>query len=216
MTPEFAVAVDPVIVYVVNLLDRIGDGKEPDPQEEQLRIRSLMDRAEGGLSGAHREGWALAKYALTTWTDEMLITAPWEGRSWWTNNALEFAMFQTNIAFSDFYEKARSAAALTSKNALEVFYVCVVLGFRGLYRDASAEIDAVEAGLPPTLEGWARNCAMVIQLGQGVPTINELPRPGRGAPPLQGRFMALGALVLGVFLVALVALLVVWSSGNLR
>ncbi len=208
MTPEFATAVDPIVVYVVNLLDRIGEDEEPDPQEEHTRIRSLLDRAEGGLSGAHREGWLLAKYALTTWIDEMLIAAPWEGRSWWTNNALEFAIFQSNIAYSEFYIKAREAAELTHKNALEVFYVCVVLGFRGLYRDPSGEMSAVDAGLPPTLEGWAKKCAMVIQLGQGVPTISEFPRPGVGAPPLQGRFMTLGALVLGVFLAALVAVLV--------
>ncbi len=173
-----------------------------------MRIRSLLDRAEGGLPASQREGWQLAKYALTTWTDEMLIAAPWEGRSWWTNNALEFAVFQTNIAYSEFYMKAREAAELTSKNALEVFYVCVVLGFRGLYRDPNADVAAMDAGLPPTLEGWAKKCAMVIQLGQGVPTINEFPRPGLGAPPLQGRFMTLGALVLGVFLAALAAVLI--------
>ncbi len=213
MTPEFAIAVDPIIVYVVNLLDRISEGNEPDPQEEQLRIRALMDRADGSLAGAHREGWQLAKYALTTWTDEMLISAPWEGRSWWVNNVMEYAIFQTNIAFTEFYVQARSAAELANKNALEVFYVCVVLGFRGLYRDSSSEYAAEEAGLPATLEGWAKNCAMVIQLGQGVPSMNELPRPGRGAPPLQGRFMALGAIVLGFFLASLVALLATRYAG---
>ena len=56
MTPEFARAVDPIIVYVVNLLDRIGENEEPDPQEEHTRIRSLLDRAEGALTGNHREG----------------------------------------------------------------------------------------------------------------------------------------------------------------
>jgi len=209
MTPEFARAVDPIIVYVVNLLDRIGENEEPDPQEEHTRIRSLLDRAEGALTGTHREGWPLAKYALTTWTDELLIAAPWEGRSWWTNNALEFAVFRTNIAFTEYYNKAREAAELTKKNALEVFYVCVVLGFRGLYGDESAETIAEEAGMPPTLEGWAKKCAMVIQLGQGVPRVSEMPRPGTGAPPLEGQFMALGAMVLGVFLAALVAVLVI-------
>lgn len=203
MTPEFASSVDPIIVYVVNLLDRIGEDKEPDPQEEHTRIRALISRADGALTGSHREGWDLAQYALATWVDEMLISAPWDGRTWWTQNALEFAIFNTNVAFTEFYNRAREAAQLTSKNALEVFYVCVVLGFRGLYRDPGAETIAEDAGLPPTLEGWAKKNGMVIQLGQGVPSLNEFPRPGVGAPPLDGRFMALGAAVLGVFLVAL-------------
>lgn len=207
MTPEFAAAVDPIIVYVVNLIDRIGENQEPNPQEEHDRVRALLDRAEGQLTGHHREGWPLAKYALATWTDEMLIAAPWEGRSWWVSNCLEFAVFRTNIAFHEYYEQARQAAELTSKNALEVFYVCVVLGFRGLYGDAHAATIAEEAGLPPTLEAWAKRSAMVIQLGQGVPTLGDFPRPGAGAPPLEGRFIALGAILLGVFLAALAGVL---------
>lgn len=212
MTPNFAAAVDPFIVYVVNLLDRIGEDEEPDPEEEHTRIRSLLDRAENQL-GNDREGWDLAKYALTVWTDELLISAPWDGRGWWVSNAMEFAIFRTNVAFTEFFAKAREAANLTKKNALEVFYVCAVLGFRGLYRDPNAESLALDAELPPTFEGWAKKCATVIQLGQGVPPIHENPRPGTGAPPLEGQFIALGSLLLGITLAAICGLLAaaVWD-----
>ena len=206
MTPSFAAAVDPFIVYVIKLLERIEGGLEPDPAQEQQRLRAFLDQAEVRLSGAS-EVWQLAKYALAAWADEMLIAAPWEGRTWWTNHALEFALFRKNTAFSEFYTQAEQAANLPNKDALEVFYVCVIMGFRGLYQDANASEVAPEFGLPPTVEEWARRVAESIRLGQGVPPIHENPRPGDGAPPLEGKFYFLGAVVLGVTLLAVLGLL---------
>jgi hypothetical protein len=79
--------------------------------------------------------------------------------------------------------KGKEAASLASKDALEVFYVGVVLGFRGLYRDpTAAAILAEPRGLPLDLETWAKQTSMAIQLGQGRPQISEATNH-RSAPP---------------------------------
>ena len=136
MTPEFSQAIDPIFMHVLGLLDRIEHGDEPAPEEERLRIRALTDQAEAIL-GKSKE-WELAKFGLISWIDELLVDAPWEGRDWWSNNVLEMQLFNSRKAYDQFFIMAVEAASLTGKDALEVFYVCAILGFRGLYRDVDS------------------------------------------------------------------------------
>ncbi len=205
MTPEFAAAVDNLFLYVLDLLERIERQEEPAASDERIRIRGRIERAEAKLG--RRQDWELAKYALVAWIDDMLIEAPWQGRHWWKENALEFEVFNSSNAFTAFYTKANDASALTKKDALEVFYICVVLGFRGLYRDPSAAMQSEQFGLPPDLESWARETAMAIRLGQGRPPIAETGHPGLGAPPLGGKFHLVGMSLLGVVLAAFTVIL---------
>src|SRR5262249_41292675 len=82
------------------------------------------------------------------------------------------------------------------RNALEVYYVCVMLGFRGVYGDPNliAEAQMHDADLPADLGKWVQQTSLGIQLGQGRPPIAEDPREGDGAPALHGKFHLIGAL----------------------
>ncbi len=71
MTPNFSTAVDPVFQHVLGLLERIGRDETPAPSDERLRIRGWLDQAEGRLG--HGQDWQLAKYALVSWIDDVLI-----------------------------------------------------------------------------------------------------------------------------------------------
>ena len=207
MTPRFSKAVDPLFLHVLGLLERIGRGEQPVPKDERLWVRGLIDQAEGQLGQGN--DWQLAKYALVSWIDDVLIEAPWEGRGWWKENALEVEIFNTRLRNEQFYVKARDASSLAQKDSLEVFYVCAVLGFRGLYRDPAAAAALAEPRqLPPDLETWAKQTSMAIQLGQGRPAITDASRPIEGAPPLDGPQMAVWSAFLGVILAAFIAILV--------
>jgi type VI secretion system protein ImpK len=209
MTPEFSQVVDPVFLYVLDLLEQIEQGRRVDKgqeswEEERIRIRSLIDNAEAKLG--RRDDWELAKYALVSWIDEMLIEAPWPGRDWWTENALEVAYYTDRTAYISFYMNAGQAAKLSKRDALEVYYVCVVLGFRGVYRNEDPE-ELREHGLPPNLQAWADQTALAIRLGLGRPPIIEKPSPSQGAPPLEGKFRLVGASLAAVCLSALAMML---------
>jgi len=209
MTPRFAETVDAVFSYALGLMDRIDRGENPSPEEERIHIRGWLDQGDAKLGQS--ETWKLAKYALVTWIDEVLIEAPWEGASWWREEALEVAIFETRSRFDQFFVKASEAAALSNKDALEVFYVCVVLGFRGLYREPNTAAVLVEPlGLPADLETWARRTATAIRLGQDLPPLSTSEQPGRGAPPLDGRFQLAGAILVGVVMLA-INLVTGWS-----
>jgi type VI secretion system protein ImpK len=201
MTPRFSKAIDPIFLHVLGLLERMGQGENPLAEEERVRICGWISQAEEQL-GQSRE-WQLAKYAIVAWIDEVMIDAAWEGRSWWTENSLEWHFFNTNERYYLFYLKEREAAALAPKDAQEVFYLCVVLGFRGLYRDAgrAAEV-AKDHQLPPDLGSWARQTWMAIRWHPLRPAISEASRPLEGASPLEGPFPLVWSTFLGVVLAA--------------
>lgn len=207
MSPEFAKAVDPIFLYMFRLLDRIGDGVQPSEEEERVCIRGLIDQA-GAVIGQTPD-WELAKYALVSWIDEMLIVeAPWAGSEYWKNHSLEWEYFNTQDCAEQFYLKAKEASTLRRKDAMEVFYVSVVLGFRGMYRDAQHGVIVAEAlQLPPNLDTWARQTSMAIQLRQGRPQISETSTLIEGAPPLDGAFSLIWASLAAVILTVVTVLL---------
>jgi type VI secretion system protein ImpK len=199
MTPRFAQAVDPIFLHVLDLLDRIDRGERANPQEERLRILALIDQAEAAVGSTPE--WDMAKYAMVSWIDEMLVEAPWEGREWWSNNVLEVKLFNTRLCNERFYLRAQEASTLSRRDALEVYYNCVVLGFRGLYRDPTmAGMLAQSHNLPPDLESWAKQAAMSVRLGQGRPPLSPAREAIAGAPPLRSKSVVvwawLGAVVL--------------------
>jgi len=186
MTPNFAQAVDPIFLYVLALLDRISREAKPVPREERARIRALIDQAEARL-GSGTE-WELAKYALVSWIDEMLVDAYWDGREWWSNNVLEIELFNTRQCHEKFFLNARQASTLSGRDALEVYYVCVILGFRGLYHDHETAAAVAQAlNLPNDLKEWTRQVALAIRLGQGRDALSSPTAEIPGAPPLRSR-----------------------------
>ena len=96
MTPNFAKAVDPRFVHVLKLLDRLQEqDRVHSPENERFSIINLIDRASATLGSG--DEWNLAKYALVSWIDEMLLEIPWSGRDWWSNNVLEVEQFGTRL-----------------------------------------------------------------------------------------------------------------------
>lgn len=184
MTPKHSLAVDPVLLHVLGLIDRITEGQSPNPLDERIRIRALLDQGEA-VVGSGRE-WDLSKYALVSWIDEVLVEANWASREWWSNNVLEMDLFRSRMCSELFFINAKEASTLARRDALEVYYVCVVLGFRGLYRDPSlAAMLTQQHALPQNLATWAKQTAMAIRLGQGRPTLAAAQRDVNGAPPVK-------------------------------
>jgi type VI secretion system protein ImpK len=206
MTPKFAQAVDPIFLYVLALLERISREENLSPQEERVRIRTLIDQAEATL-GTGGE-WELAKYAFVSWIDEMLVDALWDGREWWSNNVLEIDLFNTRQCNEQFFIKAQQASTQPGRDALEVYYVCVILGFRGLYHDASTSAEIAQAlNLPLELKDWTRQTALSIRLGQGRPPLADPGREIPGAPPLRSRAMVVWPWLTALLLLAIVTVI---------
>lgn len=217
MRPKFALAVDRVFAQVLDLLQRIDRGETLAPADERARIQALITRAENEI-GQGLE-WELAKKALVYWTDEVLIAASWEGCYWWNENKLETEYFETNDRAWLFYRSAERAASADVKrrDALEVYYIAVVLGFRGIYGDNEPErlekLVRQHGFRHPTLEAWLRETARRITLGGDRPPIDATPStPGLDAAPREGEAMLVSWALLGFLLALALAVIVIIMS----
>jgi type VI secretion system protein ImpK len=208
MTPEFSDIVDPVFMHVIDLLDRISGRRANAVLMERQRIRKRLDEAILKLGGKP-EG-VLAGKALIYWIDEMLIMTEWEGQDWWENNKLETEILDNSDGrYSFFYRDAKEAAGLADKSALEVYFLCAVLGFRGLYRDPESddsEIARAALQLPATLQLWLEQAYAGVRLS--VPAeIDGQAEAIEGVYPLEGPATLIWAACFGLILLLLAATL---------
>lgn len=188
MRPDFARAVDPIFLATLQFIERIERSDRLVAADERATLLRRIDDAELQLGSSPE--WQLAKYALCAWIDALLIDAPWQGKGWWKDNCLEKKYFGRRDAHEAFFQRAVEAAGLGRKDALEVYYLAVVLGFRGFYADTDASYKAsiVSAHrLPDTVEAWCRSTARSLQLRQGRPDIPQAVQVGSSAKPLTGK-----------------------------
>ena len=153
----------------------------------------------------------MAKYALACWADELLIQAnTWDGATWWASNKLEFEYFNTAEGAIKFFLNAREAASLTRSDPLEVYFVCVNLGFQGFYTfEEEAAFTAGNYELPRRLSEWLEQTGRLIQGGQGIPNITGTARPDiAGAEPLEAKYDFIGAGLLTAVLLAICGLII--------
>jgi type VI secretion system protein ImpK len=206
MSPNFSKAVDPIFIRVIEFLERIQLSEELSHVDIRERLRRDFEVAEAHLG--HNAEWNLAKYALACWIDEVLLEFPWSGRDWWRENVLEQELFRTREAHSQFYVKAQEASALPRRDAFEVFYICVILGFRGLYRDPEESAMLAEAyQLPTDLETWVRQSALMIRQSDR-PRIDVAPEQRGSAPPLEAASRIVWGALVGVVLLVVIAVIV--------
>ena len=126
-------------------------------------------------------------------------TTSWRRTSWPTR--------ATPTRYRGFYRDAREAAGLPDKSALEVFYLCAALGFRGLYRDTEtveSQIARESLQLPPTLEGWMEQAYAGIRLSSP-PEIDGQGEPIDGVYPLEGPGLLIWASCFALILLVLAA-----------
>ncbi len=193
MHPDFANAVDPIFQAALRIEEKI-EFRDPSfviADERQTLIRKI-EQAEAKIGNS--DEWNHAKYAICAWIDQRLNDLPWgkqEGnKSWWKENCLERRFFSSRDAYVEFFERASKASGLTKKNAVEVFYLCVVLGFRGLYdkQDPQASNEHIEKlRLPQSIEEWCSQTVKMLHLRHGRPIIAEMAQVGGSAKPLAGK-----------------------------
>jgi type VI secretion system protein ImpK len=204
MQPEFSSAVDPIFLAALKLEARIENNDRIITADERAVLIRKMDEAEGRLGRS--EEWKLAKYAISCWIDSKLIENPWAEHEWWKNNCLEAKFFGTRDAHEEFFRKAVDAGALSSKNALEVFYLAVVLGFKGFYGNSDTSYRRQVASrlrIPDTLEGWCREVSKSLQLRSNKPKITGIIQVGGSARPLNGKQLLGLYSMMSILLVAL-------------
>jgi type VI secretion system protein ImpK len=142
MTDAFASIVSPVFQYLIDFQDRLEEGESPTLERERDRMMELLAEADQQASTSSQiaHDYELARHALVYWIDEILINSRWKYALEWRQCILEWDLFQERLRADRFYEKAHEAEALAGTDPLEVFFLCVALGFRGRHADNPAEL----------------------------------------------------------------------------
>lgn len=201
MTPEFIVAVVPLMQDVLALAERAASGKAGPVEAERALLRSRFDATAARCRGPLAADWELAGYALAAAADElMIVDIAWPGQSWWENHALEVELFGTRRRATEFYARAEKAAAIASQNALQIYVAAVVMGFRGILRDR-----------PDALDTWLRSNGQLVKLSIDRPGVPAVGPDVPGAPPMAGRSELMWA-ILSSALAAAALIVTAWGA----
>jgi type VI secretion system protein ImpK len=181
MTDTTADLFYPVVSYGVRLRDQLDRGESPDFDKEQTELLSLLQSREEAKRSADYMGdgnFLGIRYALACWLDEIFIgelTSEWAKR--WDNRKLETAIFNTNERYSKFWDQANRARVRAGTDALEGYFLCVMLGFRGRALDE-----------PDLLATWTEGARRQISNSENLawPKPPEI-TPVQRVPPRHGR-----------------------------
>jgi type VI secretion system protein ImpK len=145
MREDLADLVYPVLAYLIRKRDALdrGDPLELDAVQADLRalLKSPADAQRLPDFGGDGGDFLGVRYALACWLDERFMDSTW--KSAWRDRKLEEALYGTNDRAWKFWHQAGLGQRRQGGDALEAYYLCVLLGFRG---------DGPEK--PQTLQSW--------------------------------------------------------------
>lgn len=126
----------------------------------------------------------VSKFALASFIDETILTNDFPLKEEWEKYPLQLEYFGEQLAGNKFFNKleAMLKQMKVTKNAVEVYYVCMLLGFKGRYAVYEQE---------KLLQVMEKTAKALVKVGKIVPTelspnwlANDQPEPPkkRGMP----------------------------------
>ena len=133
----------------LTLAMQLGSAQDlPAPQVLRQRITGLLEalNTRGAEANIPRADLAEALYAIVAFMDEQILRSQWSGRQQWMSQPLQLTYFNENTAGEGFFIRMQALEQRPSQaHVLEIYYLCLALGFRGKYALQSAgDLDAVE------------------------------------------------------------------------
>jgi type VI secretion system protein ImpK len=108
--------------------------RQPDYDQVKGDIQRLIRESEAlfAQGSFSRDDYDQARFAVCAWVDEAILKSPWQHRSLWLKDQLQRTFYNTTDAGEEFFQRL-SAIGLHQREAREVFYLCLALGFTGRY-----------------------------------------------------------------------------------
>jgi len=77
-----------------------------------------------------------AKYAMAAFVDEKVMSSAWPHKLSWMGKPLQLEFFGDNLAGEGFFKRLTKLRQNCDRNidVLEIYYLCMQLGFEGMYR----------------------------------------------------------------------------------
>ena len=121
--------------YMLILLSQRNIPKDPD--EFSGNIQKFLDQFERAAKKSNfaAEDIFDAKYAFCAAIDEAVLSSQMNIRASWERRPLQLLLFGDQLAGEHFFDKLEAArnGGASRINALEVFHMCLLIGFKGRY-----------------------------------------------------------------------------------
>jgi type VI secretion system protein ImpK len=156
-----------------------------DSAQVRAHILDLLGRASvRGKDAGYEPGLVdEARFAVVALLDELILSSTWPGREAWRGNPLQRELFRLNTAGEEFFirlEKIRAARA-ENRPLLEVYQVCLALGFEGrfkllgpeklelLRRELAGDLGSARTSMDGLAPHWQPPDQAPETVGEGVP-----------------------------------------------
>jgi type VI secretion system protein ImpK len=116
-------------------LKRSSDPGDAEAMRQKVDEQFRLLESKARQSDVPQEDVQQAKYAICAFIDEMILTSSWGLKDSWADKPLQLAYFNDFSAGEEFYTKVETLRAAKKTPVLEVYYLCLALGFRGKYVD---------------------------------------------------------------------------------
>lgn len=102
--------------------------------EQEAQALSVLDSA-----------WQEAKFVVAAFIDEAVLNSDHEMALAWSRETLQLIFFKEHLAGYRFFERLDCLNAEPYKNMaiLELYYWCLLLGFKGKYHKGKGKVDAL-------------------------------------------------------------------------
>ncbi|CUI03709.1 type IVB secretion system protein IcmH/DotU [Massilia sp. P8910] len=113
-----------------------GSGPQNNADFQRKTTQFLEDFTRGAKKqGASADDIDASKYAFCAAVDEIILRSTFSIRDEWERRPLQLVLFGDQLAGENFYHRleALRTRGSTHLQALEVFHMCLLLGFQGRY-----------------------------------------------------------------------------------
>jgi len=154
-----------LMAYVV-YFQRTSQKRQPPFEQVKADVNRLLSQSEalsrkGEIS---REEFDTARFAVCAWVDEAILSSPWTHRNLWQREQLQRVLYNTTEAGEEFFDRM-NALGFHQREAREVYYLCLALGFMG--RHCHAGDDFLLAQLKSS------NLQVLLGSSAGVPSLER-------------------------------------------
>jgi type VI secretion system protein ImpK len=132
----------------------VAEKVQSDLRDQVIELFDVLERMgyEKGLTSSEIQH---ARYAMAAFTDELIMGSSWPGRLQRMSKPLQLEFFGENSAGQGFFERLEKLRQSGDKHRhlLELFYLCLQMGFEGIYRLKGLEqLMALQVDLRSQLE----------------------------------------------------------------
>lgn len=154
-----------------------------DFRERILNGFGEFERAASG-AGVESEAIGEARYALAAFADEAVLSSAWPYKDQWSGQPLQLQFFGEHLAGEGFFKKLSQLRQAGERKAdvLEVYYICLQLGFEGVYKVRGTEaLRSLQVDLRAQINDYRGDSASELSV-HGKPKNAILDRVERNVP----------------------------------